>query len=391
MPADPIGMTTPQPRTPGRLYRAIYQLRTEGASRARDAWAVGIGLFIGFSPLIGLHLGICLLVGWLFGLNRMKLYLAANLANPLIMPFILFTEVQTGAWLRRGHVYELSMSAFTGADIWHFGQDLIIGSIVCGAIVGGAAGLLTFATLGRAFRDPEFSALVKAASDRYLASGITAWEFARGKLRNDPVYRQLVTGGVLPQRGRLLDVGCGQGLSLAIIAAAANAARHGQWSSSWRPAPIDLMLTGVELRPRVALMAQEALVDVATVHRQDARALVDNGDPNDVILLFDVLHLMSAADQESLLRTLIDSLSPGGRLLVREADASGGWRFRMVRAGNWLTAMSQRRWRPTFHFRSREEWRELMTRLGLQVQAQPMGEGTPFANILLVADKPASN
>lgn len=386
MPAEPIGMTTPQPRTPGRLYRAIYQLRTEGASRARDAWAVGLGLFIGFSPLIGLHLGLCLLVGWLFGLNRMKLYLAANLANPLIMPFILFTEVQTGAWLRRGHVYELSMRAFSGMDVWHFSQDLVVGSLVCGAIVGVSAGFLTWATLGRAFRDPEYSALVKAASDRYLASGITAWEFARGKLRNDPIYRQIVTNGLLPPRGRLLDIGCGQGLTLAIIAAAGNTARHGQWPAGWGTPPAELMLTGVELRPRIALMAQDALVDVATVHRQDARTLA--GEPSDVILLFDVLHLMSAADQETLLISTIDSLAPGGRLLVREADAAGGWGFRMVRVGNWLTAMSQRRWRPTFHFRTAEEWRALLARLGLRVQAQPMGEGTPFANILLVADKP---
>lgn len=381
-------MTIPRRREPGRLRRAVYQLRTEGGSRARDAWAVGLGLFIGFSPLIGLHLGLCLLVGWLFGLNRVKLYLAANLANPLVMPAILFMEVQAGAWLRQGHAYEITRDAFASIDVWHFGQDLIVGSIVLGTLAGGLVGALTFATLGRAFRDPEYSALVKVASDRFLASGITAWEFARAKLRRDPIYRQVVTSGLLPERGRLLDVGCGQGLTLAIVAAAGAAGREGTWPSTWAPAPHALTLTGVELRERMARMAQDALADDATVHHLDARQLTH--EPSDVIVIFDVLHLLPAGEQETLLAALVASLAPGGRLLVREADASGGWRFSFVRLGNWLTAMTQRRWHPTFHFRTADEWRALLARLGLQVRAQPMGDGTPFANVLLVADKPAA-
>jgi SAM-dependent methyltransferase len=360
-------------------------LRTEGGSRARDAWAVGLGLFIGFSPLIGLHLGICLLVGWLLGLNRVKLYLSANLANPLIMPFILFAEVQTGAWLRQGHAYEMTMAELQTMDVWHFGQDLFVGSLIVGAIAGALVGALTFATLGRAFRDPEYGALVKTASDRYLACGITAWEFARGKLRRDPIYRQVVTSGLLPVRGRLLDVGCGQGLTLAIVAAASAAARAGAWPSAWAAPPRDLTLTGVELRPRIAQMAQDALGAEATVYQQDARSLAP--EPSDAIVVFDVLHLLSASDQEALLAALIARLAPGGRLLVREADAAGGWRFRAVRFGNWLTAMSQRRWHPAFHFRSAEEWRALLQRLGLDARTQPMGDGTPFANVLLVGEK----
>ena len=68
----------------------------------QEAWAIGLGLAVGFSPFIGLHLGMCIAFGWLFGLNRLKLYLAANLVNPLIMPGVLFVEVQLGSWLRRG-------------------------------------------------------------------------------------------------------------------------------------------------------------------------------------------------------------------------------------------------------------------------------------------------
>lgn len=382
-------LTHHRPRAPGRLQRAIYQLRTEGTgSRAREAWTIGLGLFIGCSPLIGFHLGIALLVGWLFGLNRVKLYLAANLMNPVILPGIFFAEVQIGAWLRQGHFYQMSLETFHTLELWHFGLDLLIGSVVVGSAIGLFGGVLTFLALSRAQRDPAFTSLVKEASDRYLASGVTAWEFARGKLRNDPAYRQVVTGGLLPARGHLLDVGCGQGLLLALIAAARRAGRAGTWPAQWPPAPTELELTGVELRPRIARIAAETLGSDAAIHQADARTLQPASAT--IIALFDILHLMQADEQERLLTVLVDALSPGGALLIREADAGGGWRFQAVRIGNRITALATRRWRTRFHFRTIADWHALLERHGLQVQeVRPAGEGTPFANILFVARKGA--
>jgi uncharacterized protein (DUF2062 family)/SAM-dependent methyltransferase len=382
-------LTHHRPRSPGRLQRAIYQLRTEGSgSRAREAWTIGLGLFIGCSPLIGFHLGIALLVGWLFGLNRVKLYLAANLMNPVILPGIFFAEVQAGALLRQGHFYPITLDTFYTLEFWHFGLDLLIGSLIVGTAIGAFGGLMTFMAVGRSLRDPAFTELVKESSDRYLASGVTAWEFARGKLRNDPAYRQVVTGGLLPTRGQLLDVGCGQGLLLALIAAARRAGRAGTWPAEWAAAPTELELTGVELRPRIARIAADALGADAAIHQADARSL--QPATADIITLFDLLHLMSAGEQERLLSTLTTALTPGGALLIREADAAGGWRFHMVRFGNRLTAMFTRRWGTRFHFRTAADWHALLERLGLQVQeVRPAGDGTPFANVLLVARRGA--
>jgi uncharacterized protein (DUF2062 family)/SAM-dependent methyltransferase len=373
------------PRTPSRLQRVIYTLRTEGGSRGREAWAIALGLCIGCSPLIGFHLGLCMAAGWLFGLNRLKLYVAANLINPLIIPAVLFTEVQAGAWLRHGALYPLSVAAFRTLDPWRFGLDLALGSVIVGGVIGGAGGGLTYWLLGRRFRDPAFAPLVRKAADRYLGVSITAWEFARAKLRSDPVYRRVVSTGWLPGQGHLVDVGCGQGLFLALVAEARAAALAGTWPGEWGAPPVALTLSGIELRPRVADVARHAVGDVAAIETGDARQ-VDTGSA-DVITIFDVLHLIDAESQLAILDRLAAALRPGGVLLLREADASAGWRFQMVRAGNWLTAMSQRRWGVRFAFRTGEAWAALLRGYGLAVEERPMGDGTPFANVLLIARK----
>ena len=70
------------------LRRTFYDLRTEGQGRVREACAIGVGLFIGCSPFYGFHLLLCWIVGRLLGLNRLKVYLAANVSNPIVAPLL---------------------------------------------------------------------------------------------------------------------------------------------------------------------------------------------------------------------------------------------------------------------------------------------------------------
>ena len=81
--------STSAPGVTSRLRRVVWELRTEGAGPAREAAAIGLGVFIGCSPLYGFHLLLCLAVGWCLGLNRLKMYLAANISNPFVAPFLL--------------------------------------------------------------------------------------------------------------------------------------------------------------------------------------------------------------------------------------------------------------------------------------------------------------
>jgi uncharacterized protein (DUF2062 family) len=361
------------------LRRYVHGLRTEGGTPRQEIAAIGAGVFIGCLPFYGFHLLICWAVGWLLGLNRVKMYLAANISNPFVAPWLLFAELQTGSWLRSGAFHEATFEHIKATGIAVITADLLIGSVAIGAALAALAAWGTHMTLRSSDRDRHFVELVRRAADRYAGMSITAWEFARGKLRNDPIYRATIEGGLLESGGTLVDVGCGQGLTLALLAEVRQQVRAGAWAGA-ADAPCFDRLVGVETRPRVAAMATTALAGEAEIVSADARqAELPRAH---CVLLFDVLHLMPASDQETLLSALAMRVEPGGVMVIREADASAGWRFRAVRAGNRMKALAVGEWRQQFHFRSAAEWLTCFGRLGLSADVRPMGDGTPFANIM---------
>jgi SAM-dependent methyltransferase len=337
-------------------------------------------VFIGCLPVYGLHLLICWAVGFAFGLNRLKMYLAANISNPLLAPWLLCAEVQAGAWLRRGSFHPLTLQAIKTAGVVELGVDLLIGSVFVGGALASLAAAGTYAAVRSTGLDRHFAELVRRAADRYAGASITAWEFARGKLRGDPIYRATLSADVLTSGGMLLDVGCGQGLTLALLAEARRAVDAGTWPLGSPPPPRFERMAGVETRPKVAALARAALEGDAEIVEGDARTL--SMEPASAVLLFDVLHLMRPEEQDALLTRMAARLEPGGVVLVREADASAGWRFTAVRLGNRLKAIAFRTRDQSFHARTEAEWRECFARRGFRADVHPMGRGTPFGNVL---------
>jgi uncharacterized protein (DUF2062 family)/2-polyprenyl-3-methyl-5-hydroxy-6-metoxy-1,4-benzoquinol methylase len=363
-----------------RFRRAFHGLRTEGTGPGREAAAIGVGVFIGCLPFYGFHLLLCWVVGSLAGLNRLKVYLAANISNPLVAPWLLFIELQVGAWLRHGRLQSITIAAIKETGAVTFGTDLLAGSVSVGAVLAAAAAGATYVTVRSSPDDAWFIELVRRASDRYVGTSVTAWEFARGKLRGDPLYRTTLMGGLLPSGGSLVDVGCGQGLTLALFAEASAAVDNHTWPALEPKPPIFNRLIGIEIRARAAALARQALKDAAEVIEGDARSVP--ALRAHAVLVFDVLHMINPEDQETLLASLVKALEPGGVLLVREADRAAGWRFAMVRIGNRLKALVFGAWKQEFHFRSRAEWLDLFQRHGLRADVKGAAEGTPFANLL---------
>jgi hypothetical protein len=107
--------------------------------------------------------------------------------------------------------------------------------------------------------DEEYAALVEAAASLYRRAGRHPYHFARGKLGHDPVFPWLLRSGLLPDRARILDLGCGQGVLGALLVAARMQRESGAWRKGWPLPPASFRLHGIELQKRAAQWAQAAL------------------------------------------------------------------------------------------------------------------------------------
>ncbi len=234
--------------------------------------------------------------------------------------------------------------------------------------------------------NPGFlSGLVEAASTDYRRAGRFAWHFARGKLAGDPIFSSLLERGLIADGARVLDLGCGQGLLAAWLFAARGRYEAGQWPEGWPPPPRLSAYRGIELMAPDARRARLALGERAEIVVGDIRA-ADLGEPDTAVIL-DVLQFIGHQDQEELLARLHGALSPAGTLLLRVGAAEGGAGFALGVCLDYLVALVRGHGLARFHCRALSDWENLPRRLGFSVECLPMGQGTPFANFLLIARK----
>jgi len=238
-----------------------------------------------------------------------------------------------------------------------------------------------------------WQALRKMASAPYRSAGLFAWRFAHNKLGMDPVFKHLLSRGLIAPRARVLDIGCGQGLLASLLRAADTAAARGDWPLDWAQAPHGARVTGIELMPRDVERAQRALGAQAVkgADAMDAAEFVC-GDmrhtpfpASDIVVILDVLHYIDIAEQNRVLERVRTALQPGGRLLLRVGDASSRRGFRTSQwADAIITFVRGHRVLPVFG-RSLAAWVVKLEALGFEVETVPMSRGTPFANVLLIA------
>jgi SAM-dependent methyltransferase len=229
---------------------------------------------------------------------------------------------------------------------------------------------------------PAFAGLAAAAARRYWPAGLNAYFFARGKLGGDPVLSAILGQGLIPHKARVIDLGCGQGVLLALLAVAQDPRYSARWPQGLPPLPRDLVFWGVDLRADAIEAARIALGHGAQVAVSDVREA--KLSECDVVTILDVLHYIDYDAQQRLVERIHAALAPGGRLLLRAGDASQGWRARFTLFGDWLITLLRGKVQNRFWCRTGEEWSQLLRGAGFDVQIQPMSAGTPFANVLLI-------
>ena len=352
------------------LLLGLWQrLRGTPGSPLRAASAVAIGLFIGCQPLYGLHLALVLLVCLPLRLDAVLSYLAANISNPLVAPFLIGAEVEVGSYVLTGRfvAFDVAQARETGAA--GFAEQLLVGALLVGAALALLGFLIAWgvARRARAARPvpvDAFEAARERLRARYAAAKAADRYYVAGKLALDPVFR--LVSSLPGDFGRTLDLGCGRGqLGLLLL-------ELGRASQ----------LVGVDADERKIAAARVAGPE-ATFHVADLADV--RLEPADTILLVDVLHYLPLPEQDALLSAAARALVPGGRLLVRELNGGQSPRGAITRLFEWCARkIGYNRGRAT-HYRPSEEVTQLLEELGLRCSVQGASELTPFANVLIVA------
>jgi SAM-dependent methyltransferase len=229
----------------------------------------------------------------------------------------------------------------------------------------------------------EIKLLHDAATRPFRRAGLHAWYSVRGKLRFDPVFFALLTRSLLPDTGGLLDLGCGRGVLLALLAAARAQYLAGRWPRHWPPPPLHLTMHGIDLRKDRILAARHAIGSQARLDHGDVRRI--EFAPCAAIVILDMLLYLNESDQVQVLERAVAALGANGVLVMREADADAGFAFGVTKYAERLAAAVSGRGGQTLHYRRSTEWVRLLESLGLSVSAEPMSAGTPFANVMLIA------
>jgi 2-polyprenyl-3-methyl-5-hydroxy-6-metoxy-1,4-benzoquinol methylase len=175
---------------------------------------------------------------------------------------------------------------------------------------------------------------------------------------------------LLPEEGRILDVGCGFGLF---------AAYFGQTQPGRRIVGVDPDARRIGLARRVA--ERLALRD-HTFLAADVRDAALEG-PFDGAYVLDVMHHLPAEDQRPVLERLRSLLAPGGMLVVKDITTE-------PRFGLLFTELLDRvmvGWDEPLAYRHHREWAEILTSVGFKVRMVRVPDILPYPHVVIAARK----
>lgn len=135
-----------------RFRTTLTQVLRVDDTPHRLALTFSVGVFLGMSPLVGLHTVIALLLAWLLRLNRVVILSGVFINNPWsVIPIYTFnTWIGTKLFSTNLTVTEVDWNAITLGNIVSDLKQLVVPFVAGCTLVGGLSALLCYVIVRRA-------------------------------------------------------------------------------------------------------------------------------------------------------------------------------------------------------------------------------------------------
>jgi len=178
-------------------------------------------------------------------------------------------------------------------------------------------------------------------------------------------------GQYLPQRGTVLDVGCGFGL----------------FSLYYAGLSPQLRVHGLDLNPKRVAMAQAAARRLGLTNVEyevkDARAFAAAREYQAAYML-DVVHHIARDEAKRLLSSIAETLPLGGVLILKDVDTHPAYKRWFTRALDWAMDPDAR-----VNYWSAADLQDTLERIGFRVYRHKMNDVMPYPHVLYICSKTA--
>lgn len=112
------------------LNKIFKVMMREHATPLELALALGLGVFVGCTPMFGLHMLIGLIAAIKLRMNKLAVFLGTNISNPLTGPFVILANIEVGCWLLTGKWLGMSSTILKNRSFFALGNRVLLYWIV---------------------------------------------------------------------------------------------------------------------------------------------------------------------------------------------------------------------------------------------------------------------
>lgn len=203
----------------------------------------------------------------------------------------------------------------------------------------------------------------------FREAGVLMKTYLRIKFRICPILRM---EAYVPDKGTVVDLGCGNGLFAAIL-------KLGSPARS---------IIGIDLDARKIAEARKSLGNIPHLDFRLGDVAASEYPAADVFTIIDVLYLIPFAAQDKILKMCAAALPPGGTLVLKDMDKKPRrkyiWNMIQETVAVKIVGFTLGH---HFFFRSRADFIAVLTGLGFSVEVVPLHRGYGYPHILFLAKK----